>query len=63
MNNKIKNRYNIEAAMSSLNNYRKWLTVVLQTDKIKNLRYMVNYLPSKQASKQASKLRKETFMG
>ncbi len=56
MNNKMKDRYNIKAAMSSLNNYRKRLTVVLQTDKIKNLRYMVNYLPSKQASKQASKL-------
>ena len=56
MNNKIKNRYNIKATMGSLNNYRERLNVVLQTDKIKSMGYLVDCLPSKQASKQASKL-------
>ena len=54
MSNKIKDRYNIKAPMSSLNNYRKRLNVVSQTNKNKESG-VFGGLFAKQASKQASK--------
>ncbi len=53
MSNKIKDRYNIKAPMSSLNNYRKRLNVVSQTNKNKESG-VFGGLFAKQASKQAS---------
>ena len=56
MSDEIKERYNIEILNSSANNYRKKAKHAASRENKEFRVCLANYLPSKKASKQASKL-------